>query len=471
MAQASFALPPPKPVVVAPATPITTATTSSSSTGSKRKLEDDDTTTHAVKTSNKKPAHGRRREEEEEQEAVASSSEEEEEEGEDLEDNDAELSELDDEDEAALLDELDEEEEEDPDEEEQDSDGDGKATKAATGASSAPSKSKDKKAATRSKYTPPDETREQKDARTIFVGNVPVAAVKNKSLQKQLSRQLAALAGPKSKVESIRFRSVAFAAPTAPEDDDDGEKEKKLSRERERAAAWKREHAAEDDKKGGGSSLRRSMAMDSEAEPLKTFFRPGERRRVAFIKKDLHPDVQVANAYIVFAHPAPDRSTNVAPVMDPTEAAAEVVRRAHESPVIFEGRVLRVDAVRATLTSIAMAAAESGTSTLPLKRRVWTAGRDPKMSLYVGNLVYAAKEDDLRAFVESLLVGEKGQPPQQQQAEGGGAASWVEDVRIIRDRDTQMGKGFAYVAMRVSAKTSIKRSRSRPALAAKPLIN
>lgn len=419
--QASFALPPPKP-----ASPTAAPTAGSSSR--KRKLPDQpESSNKAARRATSEPM-------------VADGSDDgDDDEGEEL-DNDADLSELD-EDEAGLLDALEDEDGmpselgEDPDEDERDSEDETPKTVTAAEGAKAPSATKKGKDKPR-KYTPPGETREQKDARTVFVGNVPVEAVKNKALQKQLSRLIAALA-PTSKVESMRFRSVAFAAPTAPEDDED--KEKKLSRERERAAAWKREHAAE---AASASSRSKPKIADSEVEQSKTFFRPGERRRVAFIKKDLHPDVEVANAYIVFAHPAPDRSANVAPMMDPTEAAAQVVRQAHETPVIFEGRTLRIDAVRATLATIASTAAESGTSTLPLKRRVWTAGKDPKMSLYVGNLVYAAKEDDLRAFVESLVVGEKGPAP-----EGG---AWVEDVRIIRDRDTQMGKGFAYVAMRVS---------------------
>lgn len=291
----------------------------------------------------------------------------------------------------------------------------------------------------KTKYTPPDETSEQRDSRTIFVGNLDVEVIKSNGLQRQLFSHLTSFA-PNAKVESIRFRSVAFAAPTVSEaqiENKAEEEAKAAGRERQRASAWKKEH--------GDEPARGRKAGDEENEG-KTFFKPGERRKVAFIKKDFHSTTENVNAYVVFAHPAPDRSKNVAPILDPYVAAKEIIKNGNHSQ--FMERTLRLDACRPSLSTIAATAAQEGKSTLPLKRQVWTAGKDPKKSLYVGNLDYAAKEEDLRAFFESLLVAERGDKLKSIDADGieSGPNVWVEDVRIIRDRDTQMGKGFGYVA-------------------------
>lgn len=73
------------------------------------------------------------------------------------------------------------------------------------------------------------------------------------------------------------------------------------------------------------------------------------------------------------------------------------------------------------------------------KRDAWLpSGTDPKCSLFVGGLDYAAKEEDVRAFFESLVVAERGAVPE-------GHSRWVTEVRIVRDKDTQLGKGFGYV--------------------------
>ena len=157
-------------------------------------------------------------------------------------------------------------------------------------------------------------------------------------------------------------------------------------------------------------------------------------------RAQFHKDVTSANAYVVFAHPAPDRSANVRPIMNPYEAATQVIAQGNNS--LFQDRHLRLDAVRPTLDGIAKIAAAEGKSTLPARREIWTAGRDVKNSLFVGNLDAAAKEEDLRLFFEALVQKERGEEPV-----GG---RYVVDVRIIRDRETQMAKGFGYIAFNVS---------------------
>jgi nucleolar protein 12 len=168
---------------------------------------------------------------------------------------------------------------------------------------------------------------------------------------------------------------------------------------------------------------------------------PEEKKRVAFIKKDFHAAADFTNAYIVFAHAHPDRAANVAPLMDPYGAAKLAATRVNGT--VFNGRTIRVDLVRASASTAETARAKS---------QLWIAGTDPKKSIFVGNLGLEEKEEGVRAFFETLLQTERGEvPPAADGDEAAVAAGdrWVVNVRIIRDKGTGLGKGFAYVATRV----------------------
>ncbi|KAI0826904.1 hypothetical protein BC628DRAFT_1319495 [Trametes gibbosa] len=277
----------------------------------------------------------------------------------------------------------------------------------------------------KAKYVPSEETAEDRDARTLFVGNVAVEITKSRPMQKQLKRHLLSFV-PSAKIESVRFRSVAFKKPTAElPTDEDGKPKKSRTHDRERTASWRAD-------------------QDGEAEPPKSFLTPQEKKRIAFIKQEIHDGVDAVNAYVVFAHapPAGDRPANLPPlpeVMDPREAARECPREADAS--VFHERTLRVDVVKKDAT---VGGAKSGTM----------AG-DPKATVFVGNLDFTSKEEDLRAFFESVVRTERGEPGEGADGESSGSEeedeaaprsrAWVKRVRIIRDRDTQLGKGFAYV--------------------------
>lgn len=93
--------------------------------------------------------------------------------------------------------------------------------------------------------------------------------------------------------------------------------------------------------------------------------------------------------------------------------------------------MIRVDTVRLP-SSEALATATTALS----KRDAWLpTGADPKTSMFVGGLDYAAKEEDVRVFFEELVKAERG-PAE---------SRWVTGVRIVRDKATQLGKGFGYV--------------------------
>jgi nucleolar protein 12 len=120
--------------------------------------------------------------------------------------------------------------------------------------------------------------------------------------------------------------------------------------------------------------------------------------------------------------------------MDPYEAATVAVEKCNGT--VFEGKTIRVDRVR-----------KGGPGEANGERL-----GDPKLSIFVGNLDFASKEEDLRAFFETFITNERGARPQAQAPEVGDetrSSRWVTRVRIVKDKDTQVGKGFAYVQFAV----------------------
>ncbi|KAJ3103254.1 Nucleolar protein 12 [Physocladia obscura] len=157
----------------------------------------------------------------------------------------------------------------------------------------------------------------EKNKRSVFIGNLPI----NTASSKPASKKLLTLFKKHGTVESIRFRSIAFAN-TMP-------------------------------------------------------------RKVSFIAKEFHSDRDSLNAYIVFKD-------------------EESVDKALDlNGKIFQGKHLRVD------------------------KAVGDATRDLKKSVFLGNLAFDVSDESIwNAF------GECGE---------------VKNVRVIRDRKTNVGKGFGYV--------------------------
>jgi nucleolar protein 12 len=125
------------------------------------------------------------------------------------------------------------------------------------------------------KYVPADETPTDKARRSLFIGNLPVECVNSKKGDRQLIAHLLTFA-PTAKVESVRFRSIAFKNPTSGVPGEEGESKIK-KRESERASAWKAEQAK---LKAGGKEA-------EEADAAKTFLDAKGKRKVAFIKKNV----------------------------------------------------------------------------------------------------------------------------------------------------------------------------------------
>ncbi|KAL5512502.1 hypothetical protein ACEPAG_3155 [Sanghuangporus baumii] len=296
-----------------------------------------------------------------------------------------------------------------------------------------------KKGIKKVKYAPEGETKEERDARTIFIGNLPVAVVKSKSLNKQLKRHILSFV-PSAKIESIRFRSVAFQGPTSAIEEGDGKNKSRQKREQNRTADWRTRHDQD-----------RSSKLDKEdieevKKGEKTYLSPAEKRRLAAIRGEIHDhNSATTNAYVVFAYPSASPETQVSltkDVMDPFEAAREAVLKVNGTT--FTDHMLRVDL-----------AGRPAKVHQDLTTAIGTF-MDPRLSIFIGNLDFASREDDVRAFFEKIMSEERGDPNADvngnNEVEDDGEASnarqrssWVTRVRIVRDRETQLGKGFAYV--------------------------
>ena len=249
---------------------------------------------------------------------------------------------------------------------------------------------------------------------------------------------------PTAKIESVRFRSIPFQTPTsklATSDDDEGDKATKTKLHVKLQETPRKEARPHDRER---ASVWRSKAIDKDEAVVKQdekkYITSGQKKKIAFINQEFHSTADTVNAYILFAHPinTEDRPSNLPPIppcLDPYKAARTAAEIGDGS--LFMERVVRVDLVGKNNN-------EAGSS-----------DTDPKLSVFVGNLDFASKEEDLRVFFEGLMTSERGLPPptsnedidEEHQRK---PLTWVTRVRIVRDKDTQLGKGFAYVQFNVS---------------------
>ncbi|KAF8799366.1 hypothetical protein BYT27DRAFT_7227870 [Phlegmacium glaucopus] len=293
-------------------------------------------------------------------------------------------------------------------------------------------------------HIPEDETPSLRDQRTIFVGNLLIELASKKPLSKQLQRHILTLV-PTAKIESIRFRSIPFQAPTSklPTSDDEGDSNNTKTKLKPQTP--KKEVRPHDRER---TSIWRSKAVDEEEAVVKKdekkYITPSQKKKIAFINQEFHSTADTVNAYIVFAHPTntENRPSNLPPIpltLDPYEAARLAAERCDGT--LFMERMIRVDLVGKDNNA-------GSTLTSNSEKKSALIDTDPKLSVFVGNLDFASKEEDLRAFFEGLMASEKGIPQAHNDTDEEGSRkplAWVTRVRIVRDRDTQLGKGFAYV--------------------------
>ncbi|KAG6827265.1 hypothetical protein H0H92_012576 [Tricholoma furcatifolium] len=295
----------------------------------------------------------------------------------------------------------------------------------------------------KTKYVPEGETPELRDRRTIFIGNLSVEVAQQRPLLKQLQRHILSHI-PTAKIESTRFRSVPFQAPTSEIPDADALEGKANPKITQTKGKPKTARPHDIDRTSSWRSKEKEKDQENTGDEKK-YLTPNQKKKVAFINQEFHSTADTIHAYVVFAHPVPpeNRPKNLPPlppVLDPYDAAKQAVKTCDGST--FMDRVIRVDLVgKKGLPSVG----EDGEADLDV------GAADPKSTVFVGNLDFASKEEDLRAFFEGVVSAERGPPPVDAEGEGNTGASkkanssWVVHVRIVRDKDTQLGKGFAYV--------------------------
>ncbi|KAK4049010.1 Nucleolar protein 12 [Microbotryomycetes sp. JL201] len=302
-----------------------------------------------------------------------------------------------------------------------------------------------KKKAVEKKKAHADETPEERDARTLFIGNVPVACSTNRPLKKKLIRHLltaphviAALPDdcPALKCDAIRFRSIAFASKVFGRkpvqiDPETGEQVDDENHARKRARAWRNDD--DEDLQGSGHGGRQLLKGKTLTD--------SQKRKVAFIKGDLNENKAACNAYLVLDN-LPDSYTAL--TMD--QILDVLVKTTSGST--FEGKTLRGDRVRPKSAAAKFAAAQT-TAKPDANVQIEDANAGPlysvppaeaRRTVFVGGLDFAEQEENVRAAVEAVLVRERGSSEQ--------SSPWVENVRIIRDASSGLGKGFGYVLLK-----------------------
>ncbi|GAA6007921.1 hypothetical protein JCM10207_004926 [Rhodosporidiobolus poonsookiae] len=289
------------------------------------------------------------------------------------------------------------------------------------------------------------ETPEERDQRTVFLGNVPSECSTSKSAKKALVRHvlqnpsLALPAGcPTLKLDSIRFRSIAFASKVFGRKATSGSGEggdEAGGRGRKRAREWREADGSDERGVKGGFKARETKpasAVDGRSGALTD----AQKRRVAFIRGELNEGKSTCNAYLVI-EALPDS-------VDVREVVQALVGAANNS--LFQGATLHADVVRPRSAAALLAAAQMAAKPNPNLTDVpknqdahQVSAVEARRTIFVGGLDFAETEENVRKATEAVLVRERGEA---------GDKPYVESVRVVRDASSGLGKGFCYVLLK-----------------------
>ncbi|KAK4056012.1 Nucleolar protein 12 [Microbotryomycetes sp. JL221] len=291
------------------------------------------------------------------------------------------------------------------------------------------------------------ETSEERDARTLFIGNVPVDCSTKHPLKKRLIRHLLSSdhviaklpkGCPPLKCDAIRFRSIAFASKVFGRkpvtiDPETGEQIDNDNHARKRTKAWRSNANGDNDDDDdaehghGGRQLRKGNTLTD-----------AQKRKVAFVKGELNEGKQTCNAYLVLEKlPESYKQVTIDEIMD--------ILVQTTSGTVFEDHTLRGDRVRPKSSAAKFAAAQT-TAKPDATIQIENTGPlysvpavEARRTIFIGGLDFAESEENVRKAVETVLIRERGTPED---------GAWVNNVRIIRDASSGLGKGFGYVLMK-----------------------
>lgn len=287
-----------------------------------------------------------------------------------------------------------------------------------------------------------NDTEEVRNKRTIFLGNVPISAMTSRAVRKELQRHIVRMSPYPSctEVVSLRFRSVSFRVPTS---DMSGVSSGPAVGDKRRERARKFRELK------GISEKEAPSPLTSE-----------QKRKIAYINLDLNERADSVNAYVRIGDPSlvhKHKHASNAPEEKLTGPILTTLLARALDNTLFHERHLRADVVQ-SLDMHEIVDAELDKVILPdgtpLSHRS-ASTIDPKRTIFVGNLDFEAHEEEVRALFEKLMCEERGPPPEVTsravRLDGTPVhteplpGEWVQSVRIVRDKATQLGKGFAYV--------------------------
>lgn len=215
-------------------------------------------------------------------------------------------------------------------------------------------------------------------------------------------------------------------------------------RGRKRAKEWRENEGSDQRGVRGGYKAR-------EEEPQPSTSKSGaltdaQKRRVAFIRGELNEHKAACNSYLVIQ----DFATPVEGV-EMSEVIQLLVENTNNS--VFDGFTLRADHVRPRSAAAVLAAAQMAAKPNPNLIDVPKSADaatyqitavEARRTLFVGGLDFAETEENVRKATEAVLVRERGEIK----------GHYVENVRIVRDASTGLGKGFCYVLLAVRSSHS-----------------
>jgi len=199
------------------------------------------------------------------------------------------------------------------------------------------------------------------------------------------------------------------------------------------------------------------------------FLTASQKKKIGFIKGQVHEKASTCISYIVWDVATPLRHTQTseskskkedktAITITPQEIASLIVK--YGDNTIFENFTLRVDHIKGSSSSIPekdnkimSEEVEGGKTKRELVVEQKQKLEEEKRTLYIGSLDFEEKEQSIRELCENLMIEERGKPISERDEN---KASWVERVRLVRDPETGLGKGFAYVMFKVSFEFTLR---------------